>query len=241
MILLPAIDILGGKAVRLDQGDYARRTDYYADPLDAAKAWVDQGAEELHIVDLDGAKQGAPVNLKHIDRIVETLGIPVELGGGIRADGPLHDVFSAGAARAIIGTAAFKDPEFLDRAVQAHQDRLVVSVDTRGGKVAAAGWLEQTDLSTEAAFQGLQERGVKNFVYSSIERDGMLSGPDLDGARQVNELGASFVYSGGISSLADLEALAAANLTNITGVIVGKALFERRFTVAEGQRCITNA
>jgi phosphoribosylformimino-5-aminoimidazole carboxamide ribotide isomerase len=241
MILLPAIDILGGKAVRLDQGDYERRTDYYADPLDAAKRWIEEGARELHIVDLDGARAGAPANLRHIDRIVDQLEIGVELGGGIRSDGALHDAFSAGARRAIIGTAAFKDPDFLDRAISHHGENIVVSVDVRDGHVAAAGWLEDTDLSTQTAVVGLLERGVRSFVYSSIEADGMLSGPDLDGARHMDELlegEASFVYSGGIGTLEHLEALAVTGLQGAAGVIVGKALFERRFTVAEGQAAL---
>lgn len=239
MILLPAIDILGGRAVRLDQGDYARRTDYYPDPVDAAKRWVDEGARELHIVDLDAARSGVPENLNSVYRIVEALEIPIELGGGIRSDAALADAFSAGAARAIIGTAAFKDPDFLERAVSSHGQQVVVSVDAREGRVAAAGWTEQTDIPVTEALERLLEHGVRSFVFSSIERDGMLSGPDLDGARRVEEVvEGSFVYSGGVSSLADLESLAALGLAKLSGVIVGKALFEGRFTVAEGQAAL---
>ncbi|HET9073711.1 MAG TPA: 1-(5-phosphoribosyl)-5-[(5-phosphoribosylamino)methylideneamino]imidazole-4-carboxamide isomerase [Solirubrobacteraceae bacterium] len=240
MILLPAIDIIDGRAVRLDQGDYARRTDYYPDPVDAARRWVDEGAQALHIVDLDGARTGQPANLKHIYRIVETLEIPIELGGGLRSDGAVADAFSAGAQTAILGTAAFKDEAFLERMISRHGDQIVVSVDAREGKVLASGWLETTDLSLEAAFHGLQEQGVTRFVYSSIERDGMLTGPDLEGARRVEELlDGSFVLSGGISSLADLERVGDLGLGKLSGVIVGKALFEGRFSVADGQAALT--
>ncbi|WP_249009719.1 HisA/HisF-related TIM barrel protein [Conexibacter sp. DBS9H8] len=240
MILLPAIDMLGGRAVRLDQGDYARRTDYYPDPVDAAKRWVEEGAEALHVVDLDGARTGAPENLRHLYRIVESLEVPVEFGGGLRSDAAVADAFSAGAAEVIIGTAAFKDAAFLERILSAHGERVIVSVDARAGHVASAGWLEQTDLSLAAAFTGLQEQGVRRFVFSSIDRDGMLSGPDLEGARAVDEMvDGSYVYSGGISSLADLEQLGSLALRRLRGVIVGKALFEGRFTVAEGQAALS--
>jgi phosphoribosylformimino-5-aminoimidazole carboxamide ribotide isomerase len=239
VILLPAIDIIGGRAVRLDQGDYGRRTDYYPDPVDAAKRWVDEGARALHIVDLDGARTGEPANLKHVYRIVEALDIPVELGGGLRSDAAVADAFSAGAQTAIIGTAAFKDAAFLERMISDHGDRVVVSVDTREGKVAAEGWLEQTDLSLEAALEGLQGHGVQRFISSSIERDGMLAGPDLEGARRVQELiDGTFVVSGGVSSLSDLESIGDLTLTRLSGVIVGKALFEGRFTVAEGEAAL---
>jgi phosphoribosylformimino-5-aminoimidazole carboxamide ribotide isomerase len=239
MILLPAIDIIGGRAVRLDQGDYARRTDYYPDPLDAAKRWVDEGAVALHVVDLDGARTGKPANLNSVYRIVEELDIPVELGGGLREDRTVADALSAGASTVILGTAAFKDPAFLERMLSGFGDQIMVSVDAREGKVAAAGWLEDTDLSVGAAFEELQNQGVRRFVYSSIEHDGMLSGPDVDGAKRVDELvEGAFVYSGGISSLADLESLGALGLSKLSGVIVGKALFEGRFTVEQGQAAL---
>ena len=240
MILLPAIDIIGGRAVRLDQGDYARRTDYYPDPVDAAKRWVDEGAEALHVIDLDGARTGQPANLNSVYRIVEALEIPVELGGGLRSDGAVSDAFSAGASTVILGTAAFKDPAFLGRMISHYGEQVVVSVDAREGKVAAAGWLEQTDLSLEAAFEELQEQGVRRFVYSSIEHDGMLAGPDVEGAQRVDGLiDGGFVYSGGISSLEDLETLGALGLSRLTGVIVGKALFEGRFSVEAGQAALS--
>jgi phosphoribosylformimino-5-aminoimidazole carboxamide ribotide isomerase len=239
MILLPAIDIVGGRAVRLDQGDYARRTDYYPDPVDAARRWVEEGASQLHIVDLDGARTGVPANLNSIYRIVEALEIPIELGGGLRSDGAVSDAFSAGAVRAILGTAAFKDRDFLERCISNYGEQIIVSVDAREGKVAAAGWLEQTNLSIDSAFEGLQDQGVTRFVYSSIENDGMMTGPDVEGVKRVDSLlDGGFVYSGGVGSLADLEALGDLGLAKLTGVIVGKALFEGRFTVEQGQAAL---
>jgi phosphoribosylformimino-5-aminoimidazole carboxamide ribotide isomerase len=236
MILLPAIDIIDGKAVRLAQGDFSQRTDYDADPLDAARRWVEAGARALHVVDLDGARTGVPANVEHVQRIAATLGVPVQVGGGLRSLEAVRTVVQAGASRVILGTAAFRDPDFLDAAVAAHGDQVVVSVDARDGRVAAAGWTEQTELTVERALADLQRRGVRRFVFSNIERDGMLSGPDLDGVRRfAARLEGSFVYSGGIGELADLRALAQLREQKLSGVIVGKAIYERRFGVGEAQ------
>lgn len=236
MILFPAIDIIGGKAVRLAQGDFEQRTDYDADPLDAAKRWVESGARALHIVDLDGAKGGVPANLKHVERIAGSLTVPIQVGGGLRRSEDVDAAIAAGATRVILGTAAFRDVDFLDAAVAAHGERVVVSVDARDGMVAAAGWVEQTDMPVTDAIRHLNARGVRRFVYSNIDRDGMLTGPDLDGARSVSEaVQGTFVYSGGVSTLSDLEELARLRAVNLSGVIVGKAIYERRFDVGEAQ------
>lgn len=236
MILLPAIDILGGKAVRLVQGDFERSTVYDADPLDAARRWVAAGARALHVVDLDGARTGDPANLEHVKRITGELGVPVQLGGGLRAAAVVHAAVSAGATRVVLGTAAFRDVEFLDQMVAELGDRVVVSVDARSGRLAAEGWVEQTDIPVRAVIERLGARGVRRFVYSSIDRDGTLEGPDLDGVREVAAaVHGSFVYSGGVGTLEDLGALAALRQVNLSGVIVGKALFEERFAVGEAQ------
>lgn len=235
MILLPAIDIIDGKAVRLLQGDFAQRTDYDSDPLEAARRWVDAGARALHVVDLDGARTGTPANVAQIERIA-TLGVPVEVGGGLRSLESVRAVSEAGAARVILGTAAFRDPDFVDAAVAAYAEQVVVSIDARDGRVAAEGWTEQTDLTVEQALVDLQRRGVRQFVYSSIDRDGMLNGPDIDGARAfASGVQESFVYSGGIGRLADVEALAELREPKLSGVIVGMAIYERRFDVGEAQ------
>jgi phosphoribosylformimino-5-aminoimidazole carboxamide ribotide isomerase len=236
MILLPAVDILEGRAVRLARGSFDERTVYDADPLDAALRWVGEGARALHVVDLDGARSGAPVNLAHLQRIAHDAGIPVQAGGGLRTIEAVEEAIQAGAHRVVLGTAAYRDVDLLDETMARIGDRLVVSVDARGGRLAAAGWLEQTERPVEAVIEALQRRGVRRFVYSSIERDGMLAGPDLEGIRRVAQVvRGSFVYSGGISSVEDLRAVVGLRQVNLAGVIVGTALYERRFTVTEGQ------
>lgn len=239
MILLPAVDILEGKAVRLARGDFDQRTVYDADPLDAARRWVDGGARALHVVDLDGARSGRPANLHHLRRIVAGVDVPVQVGGGLRSIDAVREALSAGAARVVLGTAAYTDIDFLEQALHDHRDRVVVSVDARGGLLAASGWTDQTELPAESVIETVGRRGVTRFVYSSIERDGMLSGPDLEEVTRIARVvRGTFVYSGGVSSVADLAALAALRQVNLTGVIVGKALYEGRFDVAAGQAAL---
>ena len=237
MILLPAVDILDGKAVRLARGEFDQRTVYDADPLDAARRWVQAGARRLHVVDLDGARGGAPVNLEHVRRIAgEFPDVPVQVGGGLRTIDSVRRVIDAGATRVVIGTAAYSDVDFLDQAVAELDERVVVSIDARAGKLAGAGWTEQTDIPIEAVIEQLGARGVHRFVYSSIDRDGMLEGPDLDGARRVAEaVRGTYAYSGGVSTLDDLRALVELRQVNLRAVIVGRALYEGRFTVADAQ------
>ncbi len=236
MILLPAIDILEGRAVRLAKGAFDAKTEYDADPLQAARRWVAGGARALHVVDLDGARSGTPANLEHVARITGDLGVPVQVGGGLRTIAAVEEAIAAGAARVVLGTAAYSDVDFLDAALARLGDRVVVSVDARDGRLATSGWTEQTDVPIESVFARLGSRGVRRFVYSSIERDGMLAGPDLDEVRQVaRAVRGSFAYSGGVSSLEDLRALVALRQVNLGGVIVGKALYEGRLTVAEAQ------
>jgi phosphoribosylformimino-5-aminoimidazole carboxamide ribotide isomerase len=233
--LYPAIDILGGAAVRLVKGDFDAKTVYDDDPLSAARGWTDAGARMLHVVDLDGAKRGEPVNLEHLRRIAAELAVPVQYGGGLRSSEAVDAALDAGAARVILGTAAFTDPELLRRALDAHgPDRVLVSVDVRGGRVATAGWTETTEPSTAAALERLLAAGVERLVYTNVDRDGMLEGPDLDEVRLLAaSVSASIIYSGGIGKLSDLVDLAGLQQESLTGVIVGKALYEGRFSVAE--------
>jgi phosphoribosylformimino-5-aminoimidazole carboxamide ribotide isomerase len=239
MILLPAVDILQGKAVRLTGGDFKQQTVYDADPLHAAQRWARDGARMLHVVDLDGARVGAPVNLDHVRRIVAGVDIPVQVGGGLRSARAVRDVLKVGAARAVLGTAALCDIDFLDQVLAEHGDRIVVSVDARRGLLATAGWTEQTEVPAQAAIDALGHRGASRFVYSSIERDGMLSGPDLDEVMRIAQaVRGSFIYSGGVSSLDDLRGLAGLRQVNLTGVIVGTALYEQRFGVADAQAAL---
>lgn len=242
MILVPAVDILEGKAVRLSRGEFDAKTVYDADPLDAAKRWVQEGARALHVVDLDGARSGEPHNLDHVRRIAQAVDVPVQVGGGLRTVDATREAIDAGAARIVLGTAAYRDIDFLDDVLAAHGDRVVVSIDSRNGKLATDGWTTQTEIPTESVVERLGARGVCRYVFSSIERDGTLSGPDLDAARRIADaVRGSFLYSGGISSLADIEALVALRQVNMAGVIVGKALYEQRFTVAEAQEALEGA
>jgi len=242
VILYPAIDIAEGQAVRLVKGDFSAKTVYRDDPLEAARAWVDHGARYLHVVDLDGARTGKPANLAHLERITRELGVPVQYGGGLRDLGSVRDALRAGASRVILGTAAFTDVDFLDECVAAYGERVVVSVDSRGGFVATAGWQETTQMPLADVIQRLQDRGVRQLVHTDVDRDGMLEGVDAEAVRQLaTVVRGRFIYSGGVGTLADLEALAALRQVNLAGVIVGKALYEGRFTVAEGQAALDPA
>jgi phosphoribosylformimino-5-aminoimidazole carboxamide ribotide isomerase len=240
MILLPAIDIRDGKAVRLARGDFEAETVYDVDPLDAARRWVAEGAKWLHVVDLDGARSGEPANLEHVRRIASELDVPVQVGGGLRSAEAVDAAIAAGATRIVLGTAAYADVDLLDEVLARYGERVVVSVDAREGRLATSGWAEQSEIPAESVIERLSDRGVRRFVYSSIERDGMLGGPDLDAARRIADVvRGTFVYSGGVSSLQDLRALASLRQVNLAGVIVGKALYERRFGVDEAIAALT--
>jgi phosphoribosylformimino-5-aminoimidazole carboxamide ribotide isomerase len=242
MILLPAVDIRGGRAVRLRQGRFDDETVYADDPLDAARSFVEAGARALHVVDLDGARAGEPASIGHLRRIAGELGVPVQYGGGLRSPGAVRDALGAGAERVVLGTAALTDPDLLDRAVADWGERVAVAVDVRGGRVAVAGWTEATGLGAVEVIERLGGRGVARFVYTDVDRDGMLEGPDLDAVRRVAAaVPGGFAYSGGIGSLGDLRALAGLELGNLDGVISGKALYERRFDVRAGQDALAAA
>jgi phosphoribosylformimino-5-aminoimidazole carboxamide ribotide isomerase len=236
VILLPAIDIRGGKAVRLRKGDFAEETVYADDPVEAARWFVDAGARFLHLVDLDGALEGEPGNLHHMERITRELSVPVEVGGGLRSIASIRRALAAGAARVVLGTAAFTDPDLLDEALSAFTSRILVGVDVKGGAVSVAGWTREMQVRGEDAIRRMQQRGATRFVYTNVDRDGMLEGPDLDEVQRVSRaVRGRFLYSGGISSIEDLEALRSLRLVNLAGIISGKALYEGRFSVAEGQ------
>jgi phosphoribosylformimino-5-aminoimidazole carboxamide ribotide isomerase len=238
VILYPAIDILDGRAVRLTQGDFNRATQY-STPLDAARDWAAAGASRLHVVDLDGARAGVPSNLAHVEEIAAKTGLEIQLGGGLRSRAAIADAIAAGAARVVLGTAAFADGELLDAALAEHGERIVVSVDTRGGRVATAGWTQTASLTALEAVDLLAQRGVHRIIHTDVDRDGMLEGIDTAAvARIADAVPGELLYSGGIGSLADLEALAALRHPRLAGVIVGKALYERRFTPAQAEAAL---
>jgi phosphoribosylformimino-5-aminoimidazole carboxamide ribotide isomerase len=239
VILYPAIDILDGQAVRLVRGDFDESTVYRDSPLEAARSWVEAGARFLHLVDLDGAKSGEPAHLDELAKITSELDVPVQWGGGLRTIEAVRDALAAGAERVILGTAAITDPDFLDSVLGSHRDRVIVSVDTRGGKVATKGWLETTTIDGPEAIKRLQQRGVRRFVYTNADRDGLEQGPDMDEVRRISQaVRGSWIFSGGIGTTEHLQQLADARLVNLGGVITGKALYEKRFTIAEGHAAL---
>jgi phosphoribosylformimino-5-aminoimidazole carboxamide ribotide isomerase len=236
VILYPALDILDGQVVRLAQGDFARSTTYAAEPLEAARQWAAAGAERLHIVDLDGARRGEPANLEKIAGIVRDTGLEVQVGGGLRTLAAIDAALASGAARAVIGTAAFNDPQLLAAALERHGKRIAVSVDARNGVVTTAGWRETTEIAAVEAVRALASEAV---IYTDVERDGMLEGPDLEGLAALSEAFAGeLIYAGGIGTLEHLRALAGLGAGRLTGVIVGKALYEGRFTIAEARAAL---
>ena len=229
------MDILGGKAVRLTQGSFEDSKVYDEDPLDAASRWVEEGAEALHVVDLDGARTGQPASLDHL-RSISELPVRIQYGGGLRSFESVAAALSAGADRVVLGTVAFAAPDVLEDALDRFGERVAVGIDVRDGRVATSGWLEQSELSGLEAIVNLRHRGVRHFVYTNVDRDGTLAGVDATGVNDVSEAvgkDASFVYSGGIGAIGDVIDVAAAHNGNLEGVIVGKALYEQRFSVGE--------
>ncbi|HEX4669643.1 MAG TPA: 1-(5-phosphoribosyl)-5-[(5-phosphoribosylamino)methylideneamino]imidazole-4-carboxamide isomerase [Solirubrobacterales bacterium] len=240
MILYPAIDIRGGQAVRLLRGDYERETAYDADPVDAASRWAGEGAEFLHVVDLDGAKAGEPRNLQAVRRIAAAVECPIQVGGGLRDADSVDAALEAGAERVVIGTAALRDPAFLAAALEKHGERVVVSVDAKEGRVALQGWTEAGEEEVVDAVRELRSRGVARFLCTAIEVDGTMEGPALgELSRIAAATDAQVIASGGVGTLAHLKALADEAAPNIEGAIVGRALYERRFTVAEGRDALS--
>lgn len=242
MNLYPAVDILKGHAVRLIKGDYDRSKIYDRDPLAVAGGFAEEGARYLHVIDLDGAREGRPVNLDHLTRIAHELDVPVQFGGGLRTAEAVSEALDAGARRVILGTAIFSNPQLPVQAIQDYgADRILVSIDARDGYVATHGWMQATELRAEEAIERWSEpeRGVRQFVFTDIDRDGMLAGPNTDAAEHAARAAGAgkLILSGGVGELAHLQAIARlradTGLQSIDGVIVGKALYERRFTIAQ--------
>ncbi|MFP3389083.1 1-(5-phosphoribosyl)-5-[(5-phosphoribosylamino)methylideneamino]imidazole-4-carboxamide isomerase [Brevibacillus sp. SIMBA_040] len=233
-IIYPAIDIRGGKCVRLFQGDYAQETVYADSPLEMAKRWVEQGAAWVHLVDLDGAKEGKPANAELIKEIARSISVPVQVGGGIRTEEQIADYLEAGVARVIVGTAAIEDEPFTQRILQAYGDKIAIGLDCRNGLVATRGWLTTTDVQATELAKRLVSYGAETFIYTDIARDGTLTGPNVE---EISALalatGKSVIASGGVSNLDDLLVLSAHYAEGVSGAIVGKALYTDAFTLVE--------
>lgn len=230
MILYPAIDIRGGKCVRLVEGDFSRETVFDEDPSTAARRWVDSGAEWLHIVDLDGAREGTPVNLAAVAAIRESVPAPIQLGGGMRSIDDIARAFDLGVNRIILGTAVLRNPEVVREAVETWTGAIAVGLDARNGLLATDAWLGQSDVSAVDTARSLGVQGVKHFVYTDIHRDGTLKGPNLAALSElVSSTSASIIASGGVSSLQDLIAI---RDTGARGAIVGRAIYDGRVDLA---------
>ena len=225
--LIPAIDLLGGQAVRLAQGRYDAATVYDADPARVAAQFAGHGIRRLHVVDLDGAKAGKPVQADAVRRILAAVGpIPVQMGGGIRTLEGVDEALSWGIDRVILGTIALRDPELVKRAAAKHPGRIVVGIDARDGKVAVEGWTEGSEISAVDLGRRFEDAGVAAIVYTDIARDGMLTGPNLDAtARLADALRIPVIVSGGVATNADVVASAKLFERNICGVIVGRAIY----------------
>jgi len=233
--LYPAIDLRDGAAVRLVQGDFARSTVFNEDPVAQAQAFAREGATNLHVVDLDGALQGNPMHAPIIAQLAATFPGTVQLGGGLRDRPAVETAIATGVDRVVVGTAVIEDEEFLRWATGRLGDRLVVALDARDGKVATHGWTQVSDRTAVDVATDLVRTGVRHLLYTDIGRDGTLGGPNLEAMRKLSSAAPplTILASGGISSLDDLVALARTEVPNIRGVIVGRALYEGRFTVAD--------
>lgn len=232
MIILPAIDLRNGKCVRLLQGRLEDETVFADDPVEMARRWQENGAEYLHLVDLDGAFQGAPVHLPVVQKIKEATGLPVELGGGIRDMATIAKVLASGVDRVILGTVAVSNPELLANACAEFGERIVLGLDARDGKVAIKGWVDVTEKSAVELACELKEKGVRRIIFTDISRDGMLSGPNLKSIEELaSKTGIPVIASGGVNVLADIVNLK--KIAGVEGVITGKALYTGSLNLSE--------
>ena len=241
MNVIPAIDILEGRCVRLYQGDYSQSETFNENPVEVAKQWADQGATRLHLVDLDGAKAGQPVNQKTIEAIVKAVDVPVQVGGGLRNYASVADVLALGVERAILGTVAVEEPELVGQLCGEFPGQIVVGIDARNGKVATKGWLETSEvLATELA-ERMAKLGVAAIVYTDIHRDGTMAGPNIPALRELaSAIAIETIASGGISSITDLLSLLALEPVGVKSAIVGRALYTGDIVLKEAIQAVGN-
>ena len=242
MILFPAIDLKNGLAVRLEQGDMARVTVFNRDPAEQARIFAAQGFQYLHLVDLDGAVAGRPMNAAAVERILAAVQIPVQLGGGIRDRATIEAWLGKGVTRVIIGTAAVRDPALVKEAAGAFPGRIVVGLDARDGKVAVDGWAATSELSAFELARRFEDAGVAAIVYTDVARDGMLKGLNLDATIALADaVSIPVIASGGFASIDDVRALLTARAQKLAGAIVGRALYDGRLDAAEALNLIRTA
>jgi len=234
MLIIPAIDLRGGKVVRLFQGKFDQQKVYSADPVKVAKHWVKQGAKFLHIVDLDGASSGVPKNLEVLKKIITQVGVPLEFGGGVRSSQTISALLKLGVQRVVLGTRAANDAQFLKKAWKEFGEKIIVSIDAKGTKVLTQGWNKSAS-KTILDFAGeLKEAGFKQVIYTDISKDGALVGPNILGIKEIiRKTGLEVIASGGVANLKDLIKLKSLQKKGVSGVIIGKALYEGKFTLTE--------
>ena len=238
--IIPAIDIIGGKCTRLSQGDYSTGKTYGGDPVEWARAFADCGVRRLHLVDLEGAKSSAPMNLKTLEAIASLGLLTLEWGGGIKDDKALDSVWNAGADQAIIGSIAAREPERMQAWLKRYGDRIILGADARNGKVAVSGWLEDSGIALEDLLENFLPFGLTRAIVTDISRDGMLQGPSFGLYKTLQERFPALctIVSGGVSSMDDIRR---ADEMGLPGIIVGKAIYENRITLKDLSQCLQNA
>ncbi len=234
MDIIPAIDLLEGRCVRLYQGDYDQSQVFSENPVEVARQWVEQGATRLHLVDLDGAKAGKPENWQAIESIVRAVDIPVQVGGGLRDRQRVADLLNLGVKRAILGTVAVEQPDLVGELSQTFPDQIVVGIDARDGKVATRGWLETSEVMAIDLAQRMADLGAAAIIYTDIKRDGTLKGPNLEALRELADaVSIPVIASGGVSSLTDVLSLLALAPRGVSGMIIGRALYTGDISLKE--------
>ncbi|MBM7645003.1 phosphoribosylformimino-5-aminoimidazole carboxamide ribotide isomerase [Scopulibacillus daqui] len=240
--IFPAIDIRGGRCVRLYQGDFNHETVYHDSPVSVAKSFYEQGAQWLHLVDLDGAKEGKPANLETICEIASSVPIPVEAGGGIRDMKTVDTYLGAGVKRVILGSSAISEPAFVNEALREYPDHIAIGIDVRDGKVAIEGWIETSETTDIELAKRLTEAGARTFIYTDISRDGTLKGPNIEAISQLAiETGQNVIASGGVSTIEDVKKLAGKSKDGVAGAIIGKALYTRLISLREALEVVEYA